>query len=216
MARCTTIGRFRMKIRSAVIFAICFVALTARAGSAPMPERGPHGSYPARVSVQTNADELILRLTNTVPGVNYLVMVRSNQPYAQWLQFTEVIAITNSESGPVRFSLKSGEAEKSDGANAIASHSSGRVVSNAVHGGFGQKTRTEISCRTCMRTWSRGQTLLMQTPGRSESRTVIKTSLVMAGATSKRCRMEPIRCHGTRRRPHRTSMPGCKPGTSRR
>jgi hypothetical protein len=63
------------------------------------------------LTVQTNADELILQLTGTVPDVSYLVMVRSNKPYSQWLPFTYVIGVTNREPVTLHFSLKSGEAD---------------------------------------------------------------------------------------------------------
>lgn len=54
-----------MTIKSTIAFAVCFataVELVA-AGIAPLPERVPHGCYPVRLTVQTNADELFLRLT---------------------------------------------------------------------------------------------------------------------------------------------------------
>ena len=103
-----------MKIKSAAAVAVCFAALLGialAAGVAPLSERVPHGCYPVRLTVQTNADELILQLTGTVPDVSYLVMVRSNKPYSQWLPFTYVIGVTNREPVTLHFSLKSGEAD---------------------------------------------------------------------------------------------------------
>jgi hypothetical protein len=102
-----------MTIKSTIAFAVCFATVVelVAAGIAPLPERVPHGCYPVRLTVQTNADELILRLTGTVPDVSYLVMVRSNKPYSQWLPFTYVIGVTNREPVTLHFSLKSGEAD---------------------------------------------------------------------------------------------------------
>lgn len=73
--------------------------------------RGPLGCFPVRLTVQTNADELTLRLSGTVPDVNYMVMMRSNKPYSRWLPFTYVFGVTNGEPDSIRISLKTGEAE---------------------------------------------------------------------------------------------------------
>jgi len=54
-----------MKLKSAVVLAFCFATVVewvVAAGVAPSPERWPRGCYPARLTVQTKADELILRL----------------------------------------------------------------------------------------------------------------------------------------------------------
>jgi hypothetical protein len=102
-----------MRLKSAVVFVLCFAAvlgIALAADIAPLPERVPHGCYPVRLAVQTDADELTLRLTGTVPDVFYMVMVRSNQPYARWLPFTAFIGATN-EPAPIRISLKTGTAE---------------------------------------------------------------------------------------------------------
>lgn len=89
---------------------LCLAASIAVAGVAPLPSRSPLGCFPVRLTVQTNADELTLRLTRTVPDVCYLVMVRTNKAYAIWWPFTAIIGVTNGDTGPIRFSLKSGEA----------------------------------------------------------------------------------------------------------
>jgi len=105
-----------MKIKPS-LFAIALVltasgCLTSAAGTAPaLPMRGPLGCFPVRLTVQTNADELTLRLSGTVPDVNYMVMMRSNKPYSQWLPFTYVFGVTNGEPDSIRISLKTGEAE---------------------------------------------------------------------------------------------------------
>jgi hypothetical protein len=104
---------FLMKLKPAVVLALCFAAvvqLVAAAGVAPLPERVPHGCYPVRLTVQTNADELTLRLTGTVPDVFYMIMMRSNAPYSRWLPFMSFIGTTN-EPAPFRINLKTGAAE---------------------------------------------------------------------------------------------------------
>jgi hypothetical protein len=88
------------------------VAARAMAGTVATPsDRVPHGCNPVLLAVQTIADELVLTLNGPVPDLAYLVMVRSNKPYSQWLPFTYVIGVTNSGPVTVRFSLKSGEAD---------------------------------------------------------------------------------------------------------
>lgn len=87
------------------------VAWTAAAGTVPaLPSRGPLGCFPVRLTAQTNADEITLRLTGTVPDVFYLVMMRSNAPYARWLPFMSFIGATN-DPAPIRISLKTGAVE---------------------------------------------------------------------------------------------------------
>ncbi len=102
-----------MKPKPAVIFVICFAALVAAAGVAPMPTRAPHGCFPVRLTVQTNTDELILGLTNMVPGVSYLVMTRTNRLFTPWLPFLSVINLGNTNAVSIRINLQTGKAEES-------------------------------------------------------------------------------------------------------
>jgi hypothetical protein len=102
-----------MKIKSAAIFVLCFatvLGIALAADVAPLPEHVPHGCYPVRLTVQTNADELTLKLTGTVPDVFYMIMMRSNAPCARWLSFMSFIGATN-DPAPFRVSLETGAAE---------------------------------------------------------------------------------------------------------
>lgn len=109
----------KTSLKSAVIFCICFAAvvgLVAAADTVPTPqatpERAPHGCFPIRLTVQTNADELSLRLTNMVPGVIYLVMTRTNRPFSTWLPFLSVINLGNTNAASFRINLKTGKSEE--------------------------------------------------------------------------------------------------------
>ncbi len=92
------------------------VAEGSMAGVSPMaqalPKHAPFGCFPVRLTVQTNVDELTLRLAGTLPGVKYLVMVRTNKPYAAWLPFTNVIGTDNTNVSLIRISLKPGKVDR--------------------------------------------------------------------------------------------------------
>jgi hypothetical protein len=94
-----------------------FVALfaihtVAGAASQTAPERGPRGYFPVQLTIQTNAGELDLRLTNMLPGVSYLVMTRTNRPYSTWVPFLSVINLGNTNAASFRINLQTGKSEE--------------------------------------------------------------------------------------------------------
>jgi hypothetical protein len=103
-------------MKRAVVFAVCFAAVVGLVAAAGTPQtspaRAPHGCFPVRLSVQTNADELILRLTNMVPGVGYLVMTRTNRLFSTWLPFLSVINLGDTNAASFRINLRTGKSEE--------------------------------------------------------------------------------------------------------
>ena len=137
-------------MRVVPIFVALF-AVNALAGVAPQtpPERGPRGYFPVQLTIQINADELDLRLTNMFPGVSYLVMTRTNRPYSAWLPFLSVINLGNTNAASFRINLKTGKSEEAvlfGGRNpgwadhaimgAAQSVPARMLPQNAVHSGF--------------------------------------------------------------------------------
>jgi hypothetical protein len=108
-----------MKFTSRILIGLALgflllASINAMAGAAPQaaPERGPHGYFPVQLTIQTNADELDLRLTNMLPGVSYLVMTRTNRPYSAWLPFLSVINLGDTNAASFRINLQTGKAEE--------------------------------------------------------------------------------------------------------
>lgn len=104
----------RLKAQRLAVGFLLLASINTMAGAAPQTasERGPHGYFPVRLTIQTNADEIDLRLTNMLPGVSYLVMTRTNRPYSIWLPFLSVINLGNSNAASFRINLQTGKSEE--------------------------------------------------------------------------------------------------------
>jgi hypothetical protein len=104
----------KLKAQRLAVEFLLLASIHAMAGAAPQtaPERGPRGYFPVQLTIQTNADELDLRLTNMLPGVSYLVMTRTNRPYSAWLPFLSVNNLGDTNAASFRINLQTGKAEE--------------------------------------------------------------------------------------------------------
>ena len=101
-----------MRLFGCLVLVVGVVTIDAAQLTQILPTRGPYGFYPVGVTSLTNGDELEIRLSGMIPNVNYLIMARSNCPYAQWFPIAWWQGSTNGDPPPIRINLTSGEIAK--------------------------------------------------------------------------------------------------------
>ena len=139
-----------------------------------------------------------------VPGVSYLVMIRTNRPYSPWLPFLSVINLDNTNAAFIRISLKTGKSEEAVLFGGQRSRLGGRMHSEAARSvparmlpqmqftaGSGEDADGDGLPDLYEDLVTRTDPLSPDT-GKPGSRMVTRTRTLTAGAIFKRCRTELI------------------------